>query len=295
MEDRLKLEKESIIILSIASNTTLVLLKLVIGFSTGLVSIVAEALHSANDLVASVVAYFGVKKSLQPADEKHQYGHGKWEVITGLIENILILFIAVYIVWEGINKIRNGHTAEMVELGIGVMAVSGLVNFFISRFLIKKGRELRSIGIEVDGEHLRADVITSLGVGAALLVMKFTGASWIDPAAAIFVGIWVFFIFVDLLRKLIDQITDTGLPHHEKKRIEEYLKGLKEIKDFHKIRTRQSGSTIFVDMHIKVDPKMTVERSHEITRQIEYEMKKMFNDTNALVHVEPFRGKKGGK
>jgi cation diffusion facilitator family transporter len=280
-------EKEKVILLSVLSNASLVVIKLIVGFLSGLVSIMAEALHSANDLIASFVAYIGVKKALSPPDKDHQYGHGKIEILTGAIENILILLIAVYIIYEGINKLIHKTSPEYIETGIAVMVFSGILNFILSNFLIKKGRELRSIGIEVDGEHLRADVITSLGVAFALIILKITNIWWIDPIAAILVGIWVFFIFIRLLKKLVEQTIDTGISEQDIAFIEKTLNDIKEIKFYHKIRTRQSGSTIFIDMHIKVDKKLSVEKSHNITKIIEEKLKEKFGDVNVLVHVEP--------
>jgi len=280
-------EKKRVILLSIISNALLVVIKLVIGFASGLVSIIAEALHSANDLIASVIAYFGVKKSLEPPDSGHQFGHGKIEVITGTIENMLILLIAVYIMYEGISKLLHGTSPELIEAGILVMVFSGCVNFVVSRYLIKKGRKLRSIGIEVDGEHLRADVITSFGVAGALVAMKLSGIWWLDPAAAVLVGLWIFFIFIGLMKKLVSQVIDSALPPEDIKKIEDVLKDYGEIKRHHKIRTRHSGSTIFIDMHIQVDPELSVKDSHEITKKIESRLSDIFGDANVLVHVEP--------
>jgi cation diffusion facilitator family transporter len=282
-----KKEKERVIILSIVSNTSLVVIKILIGIMTGLVSIVAEALHSANDLAASVIAYFGVKGSLKPPDKDHQYGHGKVEVITGWIENFLILIIGIGIIHEGIKKLIEKTDAHFVEIGIAVMIVSGVVNWFVSVYLIRKGKELRSVGIEVDGEHLRADVITSFGIAGALIVLKITKIWWIDPAAAIFVGVWVIGIFVRLSIKLTHQVIDKGLDEKEIYRIAEIIKSFPDIMSHHQIRTRQSGSTIFIDMHIHVDPHMTVQRSHAITTDIEKQLRVIYRDVNILVHVEP--------
>lgn len=291
LADKIKKEKERIIMLSVASNVALVIMKLIVGFMTGLVSIVAEALHSANDLLASVIAYFGVKGSLRPADKDHPYGHGKVEIITGWIENILILIIGVGIIYEGYQKIIEKSHPKMIMAGIIVMLVSGTINWFVSEYLIKKGKELRSVGIEVDGEHLRADVITSFGIAGALLVMHITGLWWIDPAGAIFVGLWVIGIFIRLSYTLTHQIIDKGLNEDEVLKIEDMLKCFEEVRDFHKIRTRQSGSTIFVDMHVKVEKNMTVEASHELTRKIEGKIGEMYGDVNVLVHIEPYYGK----
>ncbi len=285
--EKIKKEKSKVIILSVISNTSLVVIKIIIGIMTGLVSIIAEALHSANDLLASIVAYFGVKNSLRPPDKDHQYGHGKVEVMTGWIENILILVIGAGIIYEGVKKLIEKTHPQLIEAGIAVMILSGIVNWFVSAYLIKKGRELRSVGIEIDGEHLRADVITSLGIAGALIVLYFTKLWWIDPVAAIFVGVWVIGIFIRLSVKLTRQVIDTGLPENDIAKIEDVIKSHPEIICYHKIRTRQGGSTIFIDMHIQVDPQLTVEKSHKITQEIEMGLKELFKDVNVLVHVEP--------
>ena len=286
-EEQIKKEKERVIILSVISNTSLVVIKLIIGLMTGLVSVIAEALHSANDLLASIIAYFGVKNSLKPPDKDHQFGHGKVEVVTGWIENFLILVIGVGIIYEGIRKLIEKTHPKMVEVGIAVMIVSGIVNWLVSAYLIRKGKELRSVGIEIDGEHLRADVITSLGIAGALIVLQVTKFWWIDPIAAIFVGVWVIGIFIRLSIKLTHHVIDTGLDEKEIARIEEVIKSFPEIMCHHKIRTRHGGSTIFIDMHIQVDPGMTVDRSHKITKEIEAKLKEIYKDVNVLVHVEP--------
>ncbi len=286
--EKIKKEKSRVIILSIASNAALVIMKIIIGLTTGLVSILAEALHSANDLMASIIAYFGVKGSLKPPDKEHPYGHGKIEMITGWVENILILIIGIGIIHEGIKKLAHPQEHKDVWIGIIIMFVSGFVNLFVSSYLIKKGKELRSVGIEVDGEHLHADVITSFGIAGALLLLQITKWWWIDPVGAIFVGVWVIGIFIRLSNSLMHLAIDGGLNENEIIRIENLLSEFPSIKDHHKVRTRQSGSTIFIDMHIKVEKDQTVEQSHNITKEIETRLREMYKDVNVLIHVEPY-------
>jgi cation diffusion facilitator family transporter len=288
LSEKIKKEKERVIILSIASNAALVAMKLVIGIMSGLISIVAEALHSGNDLMASLIAYVGVKNSLKPPDKDHQYGHGKIEIISGWLENLLILAVGAGIIYEGIRKFTARTSPKFVDTAIIIMIISGIVNWLVSYYLIKKGKELRSVGIEVDGAHLRADVVTSFGIAAALIVMRVSGLWWIDPMGAVFVGCWVIGIFIRLSFKLTQQMIDRGLSDNEMEAIERMLRSMKDVKDFHKIRSRQSGSTIFVDMHVKVDKDMTVECSHELTRDIDNKLKGMFGDCNTLVHIEPY-------
>ena len=288
LSEKIKKEKERVIILSITSNAALVAMKLVIGIMSGLISIVAESIHSANDLMASLIAYVGVKNSLKPPDKDHQYGHGKVEIISGWIENLLILAVGAGIIYEGIRKFTARTSPKFVDTAIIIMIISGIVNWLVSNYIIKKGKELRSVGIEVDGAHLRADVVTSFGIAVALIVMRFLGLWWIDPMGAVFVGCWVIGIFIRLSFKLTQQMIDRGLSDNEMEAIERMLGSMKDIKYFHKIRSRQSGSTIFVDMHVKVDKDMTVECSHELTKDIDNELKAMFGDCNTLVHIEPY-------
>ena len=283
-----KKEKQGVIALSVISNASLVAVKLAIGVMTGLVSVIAEALHSANDLLASIIAYFGVKGSLAPPDREHPYGHGKIELVTGWIENFLILIIGCGIVYEGYRKFVEKTGPKYVIAGIAVMLISGIVNWIVSVYLIRKGKELRSVGIEVDGEHLRSDVITSFGIAAALIIMQFTGIKWIDPLGAVLVGAWVIGIFLKLSYTLTHQMIDKGLSDEDIRRIEGVLRTIKQIKDFHKIRTRQSGSMIFIDMHVLVDPKMTVKCSHDMTEKIHLKLKEIFGEVNSTVHVEPY-------
>jgi len=287
-EARRNREKGKVILLSILSNTILVILKIIIGIITGLVSIIAEALHSANDLMAAVIAFFGVKKSLKPADVDHPYGHGKVEVLTGWIENFLILLIGLGILYQGIKKFIEHSPSQLVETGIAIMLISALVNYTVSKYLLRKGKELRSVGIELDGEHLRADVITSAGTAAALILLKITNIWWFDPLAAVGVGVWVIGMFVILSVKLTQQVIDKGLGVRDISIIESILKSFGEVKDYHKIRTRQSGSTIFIDMHIKVERELSIEKAHDLTKKIEARIKENFLLTNVLIHTEPF-------
>ncbi len=287
-EEKRQKERSTAMMFSVISNLSLVILKLAVGIITGLVSIIAEALHSIDDLLASIIAYFGVRTALQPPDKDHQYGHGKVEIITGTIESILIFVVGVAIIYEGVKKFIDRTHPKLITAGIAIMAFAGVLNWLLSVYLIKKGKELRSLGIEVDGQNHLADVITSLGVAGALIALKLTGIWWIDPIAAILLGVWVLIIFTMLSIKLMGQLVDKGLDENEMRRIKKELDKFKEIKDYHKIRTRQSGSTIFIDMHIKVDKNLTVKRAHALTKEIEKKFQAMYGDCNVLVHVEPY-------
>ena len=161
--------------LSVLSNTFLVVIKLIVGFAIGSVSIISEAIHSGIDLVAALIAFFSVKKSSEPPDVMHAFGHGKFEDISGFIESLLIFAAAALIIYEAVRKILYGEESiamDILIVGIGVMAVSAVINYLVSSRLMKVAKQTESIALESDAWHLRTDVYTSLGVFAGLVLIR---------------------------------------------------------------------------------------------------------------------------
>ena len=146
--------------LSIASNSFLIVIKLLAGLFSGSVSVISEAIHSGMDLVAALIAFFSVRISDRPADSKHPYGHGKFENVSGVIEAVLIFIAAVWIILEAVRKLLHQSDVEKIHLGLIVMAISALVNFLVSGKLYKIAKATDSIALEADARHLKTDVYT---------------------------------------------------------------------------------------------------------------------------------------
>jgi len=167
--------------LSIISNTILVVGKLLIGIITGSVSIISEAIHSSIDLIAAVITYVSVRAAAKPPDKEHQFGHGKIETISGYIEAVLIFFAALLIIHEAINKIVNRTGVKFIWLGLIIMGISIILNWFVSRRLMAVAKKYNSIALEADAIHLTTDIYTSLGVLVGLFIVQLTGLNIIDP------------------------------------------------------------------------------------------------------------------
>src|SRR3954463_2717173 len=165
---------------SIVSNTALIVLKVVAGVLTGSVAIITEAVHSAVDLVASVIAWFSVRKAEEPADRSHPYGHEKVENLAAAIEGLLIVLGAAIIIYEAIGKLSSGAQVEKLGFGIAVIGFSAAVNFAISGYLYRQAKLTDSPALEGDAAHLRTDAITSLGVLVALALVAITGIQELD-------------------------------------------------------------------------------------------------------------------
>ncbi len=278
-------KKVSVARLSVASNTLLIALKLTVGLLSGSVSIISEAIHSLMDLVAAVIAFFAVRVSDIPADERHPYGHGKFENVSGVIEALLIVGAAVWIVVEAIHKIENPGEPEFVLLGATVMLVSAVVNYFVSRKLYKVAKETDSVALEADALHLKTDVYTSLGVGLGLLLLWITGIPLIDPIIAILVALLILWESFQLLKKAFTPLLDVSLDESEVSRINEIL-AARNLK-YHDLKTRKAGNYRFVEFHLELPAGMVLAEVHRHCDDIEEILKTQLEHLTVTIHVEP--------
>lgn len=273
--------------LSVISNTVLVLLKLVIGIYTGAVSIVSEAAHSGVDLIAAMVAYFAVRKSSKPPDTQHAYGHGKIENLSAAFEAVLIVFAALWIVYESVEKINTPHVPAYLEYGLMVMAVSMVVNYWVSSKLYAVAKRTGSHALEADALHLKADIWTSAGVFIGLGIIKLTGLYWLDPVIAISVAVVVFKAGFGMTLKSIYELTDISLPEEEETTIRDIVASHPEVIAFHQLRTRRSGSCRQIDMHLVLQKNMHLDKAHAVCDEIETAIKNLFSPCDVIIHLEP--------
>src|SRR3954451_8608688 len=174
---------------SIISNTLLIFLKIGAGVITGSGAIITEGVHPSVDPVASVVAFFSVRKAHEPADESHPYGHEKVENLAAAFEGVLIVLGAAIIIYEAIRKLTGEPHVEKLGIGIAVIGLSAVANMFVSRFLYKRARQTDSPALEGDAAHLHTDALTSIGVLIALALVAITGVYELDAVAALVVAV----------------------------------------------------------------------------------------------------------
>jgi cation diffusion facilitator family transporter len=287
--------KTRVAILSVASNTGLIVLKIAVGILIGSVAVLSEAIHSAVDLVAAVIALFAVRKASEAPDERHPYGHGKFENLSGTIEAVLIFIAAIWIIYSAIRKLLRGGELEMPGWGVAVMLVSAIVNTLVSQRLFKVGRETDSVALQADGWHLRTDVYTSLGVMFGLLVIWVGGIvwpsanlGWIDPVVAIIVALMIMKAAYDLTREAARDLLDVSLPGEDVDWIEGFVKERwPAVRSFHHLQTRKAGSTRFVDFHVAVDDTMSVGQAHDLGDEIVVAIKERLPDSRVHIHIEP--------
>ncbi|HQG77313.1 MAG TPA: cation diffusion facilitator family transporter [Bacteroidales bacterium] len=272
--------------LSVLSNSFLITIKLAAGVISGSVSIISEAIHSAMDLIASLIALFSVKVSDNPPDSRHPYGHGKMENVSGVIEGMLILAAAVWIIAESVKKMAGSNmVVESLGLGSLVMLVSAIINSIVSGKLYRVAKATGSVALEADALHLKTDVYTSLGVAAGLGLIILTGIHWFDPLIAICIALLIIREAVILIKKAFRPLLDEAWPDDEIKKLEMMLNSMDV--NYHDLRTRISGNYRFIDFHIGIPKDKSVEDAHTYCDSIEETLKSKFDKLNITIHVEP--------
>lgn len=284
--------KEKTARLSIISNTGLVLLKFVVGSAIGSVSIISEAIHSSMDLVAAVIAFFAVRKSAEPPDTDHTFGHGKFEDISGLVEALLIFIAAALIIYESVLKLLGeepeNFSPELLFAGIAVMGFSALVNWYVSSRLMKVAKQTDSIALESDAWHLRTDIYTSLGVFLGLILIRLTGITIFDPIFAIGVAIVIIKAAYDLSKRTLSDLMDQSLPDADEKRIKEIIsEHAKDYAGFHELKTRRAGPEIFINFDLVMPKELSVEVVHDFQDHLESDLKLEYPRSTITIHVEP--------
>jgi cation diffusion facilitator family transporter len=284
------MKKTRVVLVSIASNTTLIVFKVVAGALMGSVAVISEAIHSGIDLIAAIVAFIAVRKADEPADSDHPFGHGKFENISGFFEALLIFLAAGLIIAEAVKKLLHPAEVENLAWGIGVMAISGIVNFFVSRVLSSSAKQTGSIAIEADAMHLWVDVFTSIGVMTGLLLIRVTHWEILDPVIAIVVAGLIIKAAFDLTLKSIGDLADHQLPDSEILSIRSIIHSHKEVESYHKLRTRKSGERREIDIHVQVEKTTTVEDAHTVCFKIESAIKEALPGAYVTIHIEPYIG-----
>ena len=275
--------------LSITSNALIIATKIVAGMVSGSISIISEAIHSLSDFLASVLTFFAVTRSAEPADKNHPFGHGKYEDMSGFIEGGLIIFAGFFIIYEAISKLIKGYTLKADSmLGIYVMAFAVVANFLVSRYLFYVAKKSDSVSLLADAEHLSTDIFSSLGVLVGLVLIKITGIAALDPIIALIVALIILKAGFSISKETLNNLLDGSLPSEDIAKIEEILKKNSVIKGYKNIKGRKSGQYKDVELTLLFNPDMKISCAHNVCDQIENEIKSNLGQVNTIIHAEPY-------
>lgn len=257
-------------------------------FLTGSVGLLSDAAESIINLLASVTALLSLIYAQRPIDSSHTYGHEKIEFISSGFEGGLIVIAGFVIAGFAVQRLFVPVPLQTLEIGLAISLGASLINGVVARILLRVGRELRSIALEADGQHLMTDVWTSLAVIAGLGLVWWTGITLLDPVIAIFVALNILWTGVDLVRRSFDGLMDHALSMAEQDSVRAAIQAhLLPGMDFHALRTRQAGPRRFADFHLLVPGAWSVQHAHDVTERIEEAVRSALAGIEVTVHIEP--------
>lgn len=287
-------EKNTAAMSSLAAAAGLTVLKLTVGLLTNSLGILAEAAHSALDLVAAGMTFFAVRWAGQPPDQEHPFGHGKMENISALFETALLALTAIWVLSEAIRRLFSENVQVEVNVWSYLVVLTAIVvDYTRSRILMRAAKKHNSQALEADALHFSTDIWSSsvvfVGLFGVMLAGKVPALAWMvhaDAIAAIVVAFIVLYVSFRLGKRTIDALLDRA-PEGVARQIAELVDALPGVDDCHAVRVRPSGPTWFVDMHVTMDGGMSLLESHARTETIESLVREILPDADVTVHVEP--------
>ncbi len=280
--------KQSVALSSVFASLLLTVMKLIVGLLTGSMGILSEAAHSFLDLGAALLTFFAVKVGDKEADAEHNFGHQKVESVSALIETGLLFLTSTWIIYEAVKRLTGGKTEiEVTWYAFAVMILSIVVDFSRSRALRKVAKETKSQALEADALHFSSDILSSLTVIAGLIFVSF-GIVKADAFAAIGVSLFVLHVGYKLGKRTIDVLVDKT-PDGLSEKINQIAVKVEGVISVKRIRVREVGINIFIDMTIIVDGKLAVAAAHKICDEIEKKIKMKIPESDITIHSEPQR------
>ncbi len=278
-------------------NVLLLAFKFVAGFVGNSSAMIADAVHSLSDFLTDVVVLVFVKISAKPEDETHDYGHGKYETLATSIIGAVLLFVGFGLLWDGGDRIwKHYFEGVPLESPTSIALYAALVSIVVKELLfqvtLRVGRRQDSQVVIANAWHHRSDAFssigTALGIGGAILL----GEDWriLDPLAAVIVSLFIIRVSLRLMLPAVRDLLDVSLPREVEEEILSIITRSPEVKDPHHLRTRRIGNLFSIEAHIRVDGRMTVYDAHQLTREIERDLREKFGaSTYVVLHVEPLK------
>ena len=276
--------------LSIAAAVLTIALKSEAYLLTGSVGLLSDAAESLVNLVAAVVALIALHVAARPADEKHNFGHGKAEYFSAGVEGLMIFVAAGFILVSSVQRFLHPTELESIGLGLAISTVASVVNGAVGVLLLRVGAAHRSVTLTADGKHLLTDVWTSVGVIVGVLLVGLTGWQRLDPVVAAIVGVNILVTGFRLVSQSVTSLLGAAMPAGDLAQVNAVLDDMRTAEiDFTDVRTRESGRHRFVSLTVLVPANWTVERGHALADDVEVAIAKDLSDTDVQTHIEPRR------
>jgi len=272
---------------SVAVAAVLIAVKFAAWLETGSVSLLSSLVDSLLDAVASLVNLVAVRHAMSPADREHRFGHGKAEPLAVLGQSAFITGSAMLLLAEAVRRLIWPVSVENPRAGIVVMVFSIVVTIGLVSYQRHVVRRTGSIAISADELHYRSDVVLNVSVIAALVLGSIFDVPLLDPLFGAAIGIWIVYSAVRLARLSLFQLMDHELPDEEREKIRGIAQSHPDVVAAHDLRTRVAGPTAFIQMHIEMDGGLSLIRAHEISDEVEAELRAAYPNVEVIIHQDP--------
>ena len=272
---------------SVSTAIILIIAKIIAWFMTDSVSIMATLLDSSLDVLASVINLIAVRHALQPADNEHRFGHGKAEALSGIGQALFIAGSAGFLLLQAIGRIINPQAMiTEIEVGVGVMIFSIAATLLLLSFQKYVVSKTGSTAIKADALHYKTDLLVNGSVIIALFLTVY-GWSYFDAIFGIGIAIFILYSAWQIVKEAIDLLMDHEIDDQERDKIRDIVLEHEQVLGYHDLRTRRSGTRVFVQLHLELDAEQTLASAHEIADTIEKRIAVLFDDAEVLIHEDP--------
>lgn len=273
---------------SVCGALALALLKLVIAFFSGSMAVLASAVDSLLDILMSGVNFMAIRQAEQPPDQRHPFGHGKFETLATLFQSLIIFLSGGWIIYEAVIRLSEGKQLENLNQGIGVLAISSVASWIIARHLSQVAKQTDSTALEADSLHFRMDIFTNLGLMIGLLVIRWFDIFWLDSALSILVASYILHEAVQLVKRSLTDMLDQELPEEIQNQVRQLITTHQgPLAGYHGLRTRRAGSLKIMDFHLEVCKDMTVSEAHKLTDSLEKRIEREIQGADVIIHIDP--------
>ena len=265
----------------------LIIIKLGAYLATHSVALLASLIDSLLDVAASFVNVIAIRQALVPADAEHRFGHGKAEPLAGMAQSAFIAGSALFLIVESGDRLFNPRVIEHGTIGFAVMVISTVLTVALvsyQRYVISKAH---SLAIKADSLHYLGDILVNLSIIVALVLSIFFGWYIADPLFALAVAAYVLYNAWEIAKVSLDQLMDRELPDAERNRIIGIARSHPMVRNIHELRTRSSGHTTFIQMHVEMDPNLSLVKAHQISDEVEEQILKAFPNSEVIIHEDP--------
>jgi ferrous-iron efflux pump FieF len=265
---------------------SLIIIKLVAWIMTESVSMMATLIDSFLDALASIINLIAVRHALIPADKKHRFGHGKAEALAGLGQATFIAGSSMFLILEAFSRIWNPQPVEAMSIGLAVMAVSIVATIGLVLFQSHVIKQTGSTAIKADHLHYKTDLIANVGVIMALILASY-GQLIFDPLIAVAIAAYILFSAWEIASESLNLLMDHELPDADRVKIKVIVRAHPKARGIHDLRTRKSGMTEFIQLHLELDDNLTLMEAHGIADEVEANILAEFPGAEVIIHEDP--------